>query len=126
MRVLLIDGHEMFREGLALALSDYGFDVLHTCCVAEAASLTNTSPVQLAVITYDMRTQTAAEFTSALDSVPVSARLLILVEDAAEVAGLEMMTEKVAGRVLKRESIDVLANGIRRVATAGDPLLPVV
>jgi DNA-binding NarL/FixJ family response regulator len=121
MRVLLIDSHGVFREGLALALqSDYGFDVVHTGRLTDVAALVRGNPVQVVVIACDVRVQTAAEFIGALRSIDFAVPVVVLAERLTDLDERDLVTDRVAALIFKHQSISVLADAIQRLSATGE------
>ena len=67
IRLLLLDDHLLFREGLSrLLVTEPGFDMVAQCSTpAEALEVLARSPVDIVLLDYDLEDDTGTRFISA-------------------------------------------------------------
>jgi DNA-binding NarL/FixJ family response regulator len=118
IRLLLVDDHRLFREGLArLLASERDFKMVAQCSTsAEALQLLGHSEVDVVLLDFDLGDEQGNRFISLARQSGYSGKILMVT------AGMNAMESSVAlklgasGIVLKQSSPSALANAIRLVA----------
>lgn len=122
LRVLVVDDHPIWRDGVARDLETAGFDVCGTAGegaqALRIASATRPDVVLLDLQLPDMTGVDVAGRLAATDSAP---RILVLSASGERQDVLDAMTAGATGYLLKSASMAELIDAVRRVA-AGDPV----
>ncbi len=116
IRLLLVDDHAMFREGLARMLEkEPGFQV-----VAQARSVTEglkgAALANLVLLDADLGPERAMDFVSRARAAGFDGRILVVTAGLSDQEALQLIQSGVAGILHKHHSIDVLCAAIRQVA----------
>lgn len=122
IHLLLIDDHEMFREGLARSFErEPGFKVTGHCgSSAEGLSLLSraTSPVTV-LLDANLGTHRGLEFVEAARKAGFAGPILVLTAGISGQEAVQLMRAGISGIVHKRHSTRVLCEAIRKVASNG-------
>jgi two-component system nitrate/nitrite response regulator NarL len=111
IRILLVDDHALFREGLArLLASEPDFEVVaHCASVGEALKALAANPVHLVLLDVDLGNERGLDFLLRSRQEGYAG----MVESEAAL----LIGQGAAGIFLKRDSTQLLAEGIRTVAS---------
>jgi two-component system, NarL family, nitrate/nitrite response regulator NarL len=117
IRLLLIDDHALFREGLARLLgSEPDFEIAPPCSnVTEALRILQTTRIDLILLDYDLGQETGARFLVRASEIGFQGRVLIVTAGLAESEAADLLRHGAAGIFLKHNSPDLLAKAIRKV-----------
>jgi len=117
IRLLLIDDHALFREGLARLLgSEIDFEVALPCSnVDEALRVLQTTAIDLILLDYDLGQETGARFLVRASEAGFQGRVLIVTAGLAESEAADLLRHGAAGIFLKHNSPGLLAKAIRKV-----------
>jgi len=115
VRLLLIDDHTLFREGLARLLeSEHGLTVVAHCSSGtEAKRIIRSRKVDVVLLDLDLGSERGTDFLDELRSLRFAGKVLLVTADvnAREVPSL--IRKGVAGIVMKHTSHSLLVQGIR-------------
>ena len=117
IRILLIDDHALFREGLVRLLeSEADFELAGQCSsVREAFQLLAAGPVDVVLLDYVLGSEKGSEFFRlAPPGLPLG-RTLLLTGGMTNLELKQMMALGASGVFLKHDSPTLLAKGIREV-----------
>jgi two-component system nitrate/nitrite response regulator NarL len=124
--LLLVDDHEMFREGLARSLErEPSFNVVGQCGTAgEALALLNgiREPVTV-LLDVDLGTHRGLEFAEAARKGGFRGPILVLTAGVSGQEAVQLMRAGVTGIVHKQHSTQVLCEAIRKVVAGGEAWL---
>ena len=117
IRVLLIDDHALFREGLVRLLeSEPDFEMAGQCAtVNEAFQILVRNSVDVVLLDYDLGKEKGSEFFRLAPPGISLGRILILTGGLSNVELKQMLALGASGVFLKHDSPTLLANGIREV-----------
>ena len=118
VRVLIIDDHAMFREGVTRLLeNEPGIEIAGQCSSAEdgLASLT-TSSANLLLLDVELGTERALDFVLEARKRGYSGRVLVLTAGVSGAEAVQLIRSGVAGIVHKQQSASVLRQAIERVS----------
>jgi two-component system, NarL family, nitrate/nitrite response regulator NarL len=122
INLLLIDDHEMFREGLARSFErEPGFKLVGQCgSSAEAMSLLAGAGDAITVLLdVDLGTHRGLEFVEAARKAGFRGSILVLTAGISGQEAVQLMRASVAGIVHKHHSTKVLCDAIRKVVSGG-------
>jgi DNA-binding NarL/FixJ family response regulator len=116
IRILLVDDHELFREGLARLLAvDPAFQLVAQCgTVAEAVAALSGQPIDLILLDIDLGLVEGSELLRRLPAT-FQGRVLVLTGGVEEARARELLAFGVAGIFLKHDSPALLAQSIKQV-----------
>jgi len=117
IRLLIVDDHCLFREGLArLLAAEPDFEIVANCGqLADALDLLNREQVDLVLLDYDLETEQGSQFldeTKRRESMP---KVLIVTAGMNRSGMLSVMETGASGIFLKHSPPGQLAEAIRRV-----------
>lgn len=117
VRILLVDDHALFREGLArLLASETGFEVVAQCgTVEEAIAIVSTRPVDLVLLDVDLGEERGSELMRQVRQSNVPARVLVVTAGLTDTEAAWFLREGAAGIFLKHDPPAVLVRSIRQV-----------
>jgi DNA-binding NarL/FixJ family response regulator len=117
IRILLLDDHKLFREGLSRLLnSEPDFEIAATCSsVPEALDVVLQQPVDIVLLDHDLGEETGSEFLIRARESGYSGRLLMLTAGMSGVDSIEAVRSGASGIFLKHNSPALLSEAIRRV-----------
>jgi len=120
LRVMVVDDHPMWRDGVARDLSEAGFEVVATAATGTEA-LTRAGAVRPEVVVLDLQIPppTGVEVTARLLADDPASRVLILSASGEQADVLEAVKAGATGYLVKSASREELVAAVRRVA-AGD------
>jgi two-component system, NarL family, nitrate/nitrite response regulator NarL len=118
IRVLMVDDHSLFREGLSRLLqSSEGFEVVGQCTnVADALTALDRTEIDIVLLDYDLGVEQGTELLDGLQQRHQNTRILAVTAGMPNTAAVRMMEAGASGIFLKHSSLDQLLSAIRRVA----------
>jgi two-component system, NarL family, nitrate/nitrite response regulator NarL len=118
IRILILDDHSLFREGLARLLdSEDGLKVAGNCASAvEALDAIRSTEVDVVLLDFDLGSVTATDFLNSLSELKAVPRILIVTAGMTEKAKSEALAAGVSGIVLKHSNPQHLIAAIRKAA----------
>lgn len=118
IRILIVDDHGLFREGLARLLeSKQEFQMIGTCASsAQAIAALSRTPADVVLLDYDLGDARATNFIAELKARQNQARILIVTAGMSPTATLQIMEAGAAGVCLKQSDPDRLIEAIHKVA----------
>ena len=126
IHLLLIDDHEMFREGLARSIErEIGFRVAAECATSSEALtfLAATREPVTVLLDVDLGKQRGLEFVEAARRSGFKGPILVLTAGISGQEAVQLMQAGVAGIVHKHRSTRTLCEAIRKVVTTGEAWL---
>lgn len=125
IRVLIVDDHEMFREGLARTLEkEIDFAVAGLCAsVPEALALLDDT-IAVVLLDVDLGRGRALEFVEAARKTSFTGRVLVLTAGISGPEAVQLIHAGVAGIMHKQHSVQALCNNVRRVAAGESYIEP--
>jgi two-component system, NarL family, nitrate/nitrite response regulator NarL len=117
IRLLLIDDHALFREGLARLLgSEPDLEVLPPCSnVTEALRILQSTEIDLILLDYDLGQETGSRFLVRAAETGFHGRVLIVTAGLAESEAADLLRHGATGIFLKHNPPDLLVKAIRKV-----------
>jgi two-component system, NarL family, nitrate/nitrite response regulator NarL len=121
IRLLLLDDHVLFREGVSrLLTSESDFEVVAQCGTAsEGLDVLARTPVDIVLLDYDLETDTGTRFISAAYEADFRGRILMVTAGMNELQCSLAWKLGIAGIALKHSSPGRLLEAIRTVAGGG-------
>jgi DNA-binding NarL/FixJ family response regulator len=121
IRLLLLDDHILFREGLSrLLVSEPDFETVAQCGTpAEALAALAQSPVDIVLLDFDLEDDTGTRFISAARTAGFSGKILMVTAGMSAADSTQAWALGISGIFLKHSSPATLLQAIRTVA-AGD------
>jgi len=125
IRILLLDDHAMFREGLARILQEEpDFTVAGECgSVAEALPLLKNG-VNMVLLDVDLGSERGLEFVEAANRAGFQGQILVVTAGVSGQEAVQLIQSGVAGIMHKQHSSAELCSAIRRVASGEQWLEP--
>ena len=116
IKVLLVDDHAMFREGLARMLAtDQGLDVIgEVSSVSEALARLN-AQTDVVLLDVDLGRERAMEFVESAKLAAFQGRILIVTAGISGREAVQLVQAGVAGILHKNHPTKVLCGAIRKV-----------
>jgi DNA-binding NarL/FixJ family response regulator len=120
-RILMVDDHKLFREGLSRLLeSAPGFRVVGQCgTAAEAISALSNAPADVVLLDYDLGEERGSSLVTELRKCQHQAKILMVTAGMSDAATLQTMEAGACGVFLKQSNPEQLVEAIRRVANDG-------
>lgn len=118
IRLLLVDDHALFREGLACLLSNKpDMSVVGKCSTAREAleQIQQTQPTMI-LLDFDLRGERADDFLTTAREKGFAGKVLVVTAGVSEMEAIQLVQSGVAGILHKHHPPDVLVNTIRKVA----------
>lgn len=124
IRVLLVDDHAMFREGIARMLErEPGIEVVgQAASAADALELAVSSDANLVLLDVDLGTDRAMDFIAHSRNRGYTGRVLVVTAGISDREAVQLIQAGVGGILHKNHSTGELCGAIRQVA-AGEPWL---
>jgi DNA-binding NarL/FixJ family response regulator len=121
IRLLLLDDHILFREGLSrLFLSETDFETVGLCGTsAEALHVLSQSAVDIVLLDFDLENDSATRFISAARTAGYRGKILMLTAGMSDLDSALIWKLGVSGVFLKHSSPGTLVEAIRTVAAGG-------
>ena len=119
IRVMLIDDHALFREGMALLLqAEPGFTLVGRCdSGAEAARLLKSREVDVILLDLDLGNEKGADFLDTLRSIEFKGKVLIVTAKVHDKDISTLIRKGIAGILRKHSPPALLLQGIRDTMT---------
>lgn len=119
VRLLLVDDHILFREGLArLLASEPDFEVVGNCGTsAEALKLVRSTPVDVILLDFDLGEDHATQFISSVRREGYIGKILMVTAGMGATESSIALKLGASGIFLKNDSPGLLAKTIRVVAS---------
>jgi DNA-binding NarL/FixJ family response regulator len=119
-RLLLVDDHVLFREGLSrLLASEPDCEVVGTCgSCAEALQILKSTKVDVVLLDYDLNQERAAQLITAARRGGFMGKILMVTAGMSAKESSGVLKLGVSGIILKHNPPGSLATAIRRVASA--------
>ena len=122
LRVLVVDDHPIWRDGVARDLESAGLMVCGTAADgAQAIRVATATRPDVVLLDLQLPDMSGVEVAARLTAVEPSPRILVLSASGERQDVLDAMTAGATGYLVKSASAAELLDGVRRVA-AGDPV----
>jgi DNA-binding NarL/FixJ family response regulator len=117
IRILLLDDHKLFRDGLSRLLdSEPDFQIAANCSsIPEALEIVRSQPVDIVLLDHDLGDQTGSDFLARAREAGYSGRMLMLTAGMSGVDSADAVRRGVSGIFLKHNSPALLSEAIRKV-----------
>ncbi|MGP8243793.1 MAG: response regulator [Bryobacteraceae bacterium] len=120
IRVLLVDDHALFREGVAAALGkETGLAVAHCANISDALAMLTAEDFDLVLLDHDLGSERASQFLPAARQAGFECRVLVVTAWVSETEARRLLRQGVAGIFLKEAPLAELVASIRTVAGGG-------
>jgi len=118
MRLLLLDDHVLFREGLCrLLASEPGFEIAGNCgTAAEALEVLKQGPVDIVLLDSDLGEDHGSRFISSARRLGFSGKILMVTAGMSAIESSAALQLGASGIFLKHDSPGALVKAIRTVA----------
>ena len=119
IRLLIVDDHTMFREGLARMLErEQDLRVIGQCgSSAEALTLLHDAEVDVVLLDVDLGAERGLDFLVTAKRAGFLGRFLIVTAGISDQEAVQLIEMGAAGILHKQNSTEVLGNTIRQVAS---------
>jgi DNA-binding NarL/FixJ family response regulator len=117
IKILLLDDHALFREGLSrLVESEPDLEMTgHCATLSEASDILRQKPIDLVLLDYDLGKENGFDFIARARKLGFEGRFLILTAGMSDAASVQAVQLGVGGVFFKHSSPASLAQAIRRV-----------
>lgn len=117
IRILLVDDHALFREGLSRLLeSESDLEMVAHCAqVSEAIEILGQKTIDLVLLDYDLGTERGMELIAGARKLGFHGRILMVTAGMSNAESAEILRLGVSGIFLKHSSPSLLAQAIRKV-----------
>lgn len=117
IRLLVVDDHSLFREGLVRLLSsEPGFQVVESCGhLREAQGVLERASVDLVLLDYDLETEQGSKFLEEMKRHPKSPKVLMVTAGMSSSGMINVMNTGASGIFLKHSPPSQLVEAIRKV-----------
>jgi len=121
IRLLLLDDHVLFREGLSrLLLTESDFEMVAQCgAPAEALAVLTRSPVDIVLLDYDLEDDTGTRFIIAASALGYRGKVLMVTAGMNDLQRALAWKLGISGIALKHSSPASLLQAIRTVFEGG-------
>lgn len=113
--LLLVDDHELFREGLARLLqSEPGFEVVAHCGSTEQAlDIVKTHAIDVVLLDIDLGTERGIDLLESIEGIGFHGKVLLVTAEVNERDVPGLIRKGIAGILMKHNSPALLVRGIR-------------
>jgi DNA-binding NarL/FixJ family response regulator len=117
IRILLLDDHALFREGLSRLLEGEPDLEMAACCatVGEASEVLRHKPIDLVLLDYDLGKERGFEFIAQARQGGFKGRFLMVTAGMSDAESVQALALGVSGIFPKHSSPVALAQAIRKV-----------
>jgi DNA-binding NarL/FixJ family response regulator len=117
IRILMVDDHNLFREGLSRLLETVpGMHVVGQCAtVAEAITALSNTPADVVLLDYDLGEERGSSLLKDLSDFKQKVKILMVTAGMTDAATLQIMEAGASGVFLKQSNPDQLVAAIRRI-----------
>jgi len=117
IRILLLDYHALFREGLSRLLEGQPDLEMVACCatVGEATEVLRRKPIDLVLVDYDLGKERGFEFIAQAQQGGFKGRFLMVTAGMSDAESVQALSLGVGGIFPKHSSPVVLTQAIRKV-----------
>lgn len=123
INLILLDDHEMFREGLARTIErEPDMRVVAQCGTTSEAMAALDREVNMVLLDVDLGNERAMEFVEAARQASFAGQILVVTAGISGQEAVRLMQAGVAGILHKRHSGQILCQSIRKIA-AGEACL---
>jgi DNA-binding NarL/FixJ family response regulator len=123
IRVLVLDGQDLFRNGLRLMLESEGLHVVGDACTAgEALLLTARLSPDVVLVDLDLP-GSSSELVQDIVGLAPDARIIVLAADLDASEVIDALARGACGYLARNDSTETIVAGLVRAAAAGEPLL---
>jgi two-component system, NarL family, nitrate/nitrite response regulator NarL len=118
IRLLLVDDHALFREGLVRLLErEADMEVVGKCSTAgEALAALNQSQATMILLDFDLGSERALEFVQTAKAGGFLGQILVVTAGVSDQEAVQLVQAGVAGILHKHNPPDALCRAIRKVA----------
>jgi two-component system, NarL family, nitrate/nitrite response regulator NarL len=119
LRLLIVDDHTMFREGLARMLErEQDLKIVGLCASSsEALTLLHNAQVDVVLLDVDLGPERGLDFVIGARQAGFQGRFLVVTAGISDQEAVQLIEAGVAGILHKQNSTEVLGNTIRQVAS---------
>ena len=116
-KILLLDDHALFREGLSrLVESELDLEMTaHCATLSEATEILRQKPIDLVLLDYDLGKENGFEFIGRARKIGFEGRFLIVTAGMSDTECVQAVRLGVGGIFMKHSSPALLAQAIRKV-----------
>ena len=116
-RVMIVDDHPMWREGVARDLTERGFDVCATASeVVAAVNIAKATRPDVVLMDLQLGSGSGVDATRDITAALPETRVLVLSASGEQADVLEAVKSGASGYLVKSASLDELISAIRRTA----------
>jgi two-component system, NarL family, nitrate/nitrite response regulator NarL len=117
IRILLVDDHALFREGLSrLIENEPDFEMAaHCASVGEAIDILRQKPIDLVLLDFDLGNEDGFQFIERARQSGFEGRVLMVTAGMADAESVQALRMRVGGIFPKHSSPRLLAQAIRKV-----------
>lgn len=121
IRLLLIDDHAMFREGLARMLDrEAAFEIAgQVNSASEGLAILNSCKPDIVLLDVDLGAERALDFVKGSRAAGFGGRILVVTAGMSEQEAMQLVQSGISGILHKHHSTGVLCEAIRQVAGGG-------
>jgi DNA-binding NarL/FixJ family response regulator len=117
IRVMIVDDHPMWREGVARDLTERGYDVCATAAeVVAAVNIAKATRPDVVLMDLQLGTGSGADATRDITTALPDTRVLVLSASGEQADVLDAVKNGASGYLVKSASLDDLDNAVRRTA----------
>jgi two-component system, NarL family, nitrate/nitrite response regulator NarL len=116
-RILIIDDHALFRESVSrLIAAEPDCDVVaHCASIDEALAILSATPIDLALLDFDLGSEKGTEFVNRARDVGFRGKVLVVTAGISEAEAADLIRQGVSGIFMKHSSAATLSQSIRQV-----------